>query len=115
MARSSCPRCCNPIWRHQIDRRAFVTDGPGAAHLRGATRILVVPDGAISSVPLAALPAGESSYLLEQWAPISYLSTERDLLVMTVPVQTGARGILAVERAGAWKGFEIRADAYPSW
>ena len=69
---------------------------PIAAHLRDATRILVVPDGAIGLVPLAALPAKDTSYLLEQFPPISYLSTERDVAAMTVPVQTGARGILAL-------------------
>jgi CHAT domain-containing protein len=69
---------------------------PIAAHLRDATRILVVPDGAIGLVPLAALPAKDTSYLLEHSPPISYLSTERDLAAITVPVQTGARGILAL-------------------
>jgi CHAT domain-containing protein len=69
---------------------------PLAAHLRHAHRILVVPDGAIGLVPLAALPAGDSSYLLEQLPPISYLSAERDLVAMTGPVQTGARGMLAL-------------------
>ena len=69
---------------------------PIAAHLRDATRVFVVPDGAIGLVPLAALPAKDTSYLLEHSPPISYLSTERDLAAMTVPVQTGARGILAL-------------------
>ena len=69
---------------------------PIAAHLRDATRVFVVPDGAIGLVPFAALPAGASSYLLEHSPPIYYLSTERDLAAMTVPGQTGARGILAL-------------------
>ena len=69
---------------------------PIAAHLRDATRVFVVPDGAIGLVPFAALPAKGTSYLLEHSPPISYLSTERDLAAMTVPVQTGARGILAL-------------------
>ena len=69
---------------------------PIGAHLRDATRVFVVPDGAIGLVPFAALPAKGTSYLLEHSPPISYLSTERDLAAMTVPVQTGARGILAL-------------------
>ena len=69
---------------------------PIGAHLRDATRVFVVPDGAIGLVPLAALPAKDTSYLLEHSPPISYLSAERDLAAMTQPVQTGARGILAL-------------------
>ena len=69
---------------------------PIDAHLRDATRVFVVPDGAIGLVPLAALPAKDKSYLIEHLPPISYLSAERDLADMTVPVQTGARGILAL-------------------
>ena len=69
---------------------------PIDAHLRGATRIFLVPDGAIGLVPFAALPARGTSYLLEHTPTISYLSAERDLAAMTEPVQTGARGILAL-------------------
>ena len=69
---------------------------PMAAYVRDATRIFVIPDGAIGLVPIAALPAGASSYLLEQSPPIHYLSAERDLVAITVPVQTGARGMLAL-------------------
>src|SRR4029453_17512993 len=68
---------------------------PIGAHLRDATRVFVVPDGAIGLVPLAALPAKGTSYLIEHLPPISYLSAERDLAAMTVPVHSGARGILA--------------------
>lgn len=69
---------------------------PLASHLRGATRIFVVPDGSIGLVPLAALPTGDASYVLEDWPTISYLSAERDLGAMTTPVPAGARGILAL-------------------
>ena len=81
-----------PCWRCP---RQMIWD-PIAAHLRDATRVFVVPDGAIGLVPLAALPAKDTSYLLEHLPPISYLSAERDLAAMTAPVQTGARGILAL-------------------
>jgi CHAT domain-containing protein/tetratricopeptide (TPR) repeat protein len=69
---------------------------PIGAHLRDATRVFVVPDGAVGLVPLAALPAKGTSYVLEHSPPISYLSTERDLAAMNVPAQTGARGLLAL-------------------
>lgn len=68
---------------------------PITAHLLGASRIFVVPDGAIGLVPFAALPAGSSSYVLEQWPPIYYLSAERDLVTTTV-TRTNARGMLAL-------------------
>ena len=69
---------------------------PVVAHLGDATRVFVIPDGAIGLVPFAALPSDASSYLLEQSPPIHYLSAERDLVAITVPVQTGARGMLAL-------------------
>jgi CHAT domain-containing protein len=70
---------------------------PIGEHVRDATRVFVVPDGAIGLVPIAALPAGDDvSYLLERLPPISYLSAERDLAAMTEPVQTGGRGLLAL-------------------
>lgn len=69
---------------------------PLVPHLRNATRIFVVPDGSIGLVPLAALPVGDSSYVLEEWPTISYLSAERDLGAMTLPVHTRSRGILAL-------------------
>jgi CHAT domain-containing protein len=69
---------------------------PIGAFVRDATRVFVVPDGAIGLVPLAALPAQGTSYVLEHSPPISYLSAERDLAVTAVPLQSGARGILAL-------------------
>jgi CHAT domain-containing protein len=68
---------------------------PIDVHLRNATRVFVVPDGTIGLVPLAALPTG-TSYLLEHTPPISYLSAERDLAGMIAPIQTRARGLLAL-------------------
>ena len=55
---------------------------PLGAHLRDATRVFVVPDGAVGLVPLVALPAKDLDFL-EHSPPISYLSTERDLAAMT--------------------------------
>ncbi len=38
-------------------------------YVKGASRIFIVPDGAVSLVPFAALPKDESGYLLEQAPP----------------------------------------------
>jgi CHAT domain-containing protein len=53
---------------------------PLARYLGNANLVFVVPDGAFSMVPLAALPVGARSYLLEAGPVIHYLSAERDLL-----------------------------------
>ncbi|HET7696536.1 MAG TPA: CHAT domain-containing tetratricopeptide repeat protein, partial [Vicinamibacterales bacterium] len=74
--------------------RAAIWD-PLRRHLGGATRVFVVPDGALHLVSFAALPEGLSQYMVETGPVIHYLSAERDL----VPLQrgpTGARGLLAL-------------------
>ena len=67
---------------------------PVSAHLVGAKRVFIVPDGALHLVNFAALPVGLSRYLLETAPRIHYLSAERDL----VPSESQARGrgLLAV-------------------
>lgn len=47
--------------------------------LRGATTLLLSPDGALNLVPFAALVDEEGSYLVERYH-LSYLSSGRDLL-----------------------------------
>ena len=76
---------------------------PIGAHLRDATRVFVVPDGAIGLVPLAALPAKDTSYLLEHSPPISYLSAERDLAAMTVTSTDRRPGDSGPRRTGFWR------------
>ncbi len=44
------------------------------------TRIFVVPDGAIASLPILALPTPEGRSQIERSAPLAYLSAERDLV-----------------------------------
>ena len=69
---------------------------PIAAHLEGVRRVLVVPDGALNLVPLAALPVGSRNYLLERGPVIHYLSAERDVVVEDgVARRTGA-GLLSL-------------------
>jgi CHAT domain-containing protein/tetratricopeptide (TPR) repeat protein len=54
--------------------------GPVSPYLRDARRVFIVPDGALHLVNFAALPTGQSSYLLETGPRIHYLSAERDLV-----------------------------------
>ena len=58
---------------------------PIAAHVDGATTLFVVPDDALSLVPLAALPGRKMEFVLEEAPVIHYLTAERDL------VQTGRK------------------------
>ena len=53
---------------------------PLVSCLAGASRILIVPDGLLNLVNLAALPDGDG-YLVERSPVIHYLTTERDLLL----------------------------------
>ena len=76
---------------------------PIGAHLRDATRVFVVPDGAIGLVPFAALPAKGTSYLLEHSPPISYLSAERDLAAMTATSTDRRPGDSGPRRTGFWR------------
>ena len=67
---------------------------PLAAHLGEARHLFVVPDGELGMIPMAALPVGGGSYLLETGPVIHYLSAERDLLA---PSEAGSkRGLLAL-------------------
>ena len=82
-----------------------------ASHVAGAATVFVVTDGALGLVPFAALPAGESAYLLEQAPPIHYLTAERDLV--PAPGSPGARGqgLLAVGGATFDRGPSSTATA----
>ena len=104
-------------WRKQLDQEALAA-GRGASrseaayrrvagelrqqiwdpllpHLANATRVFVVPDGALHLVSLAALPTGLRRYLVETGPMIHYLSTERDLVPVTAGPAAG-RGLLAL-------------------
>jgi CHAT domain-containing protein/tetratricopeptide (TPR) repeat protein len=104
-------------WRQQLDREAMAAGretkraegayrrvagelrreiwDPLLSHLANPTRVFVVPDGALHLVSFAALPIGESRYLIETGPAIHYLSAERDL-VPREAAQTTGRGLLAV-------------------
>ena len=53
---------------------------PVARHLGAAKHVFVVPDAALNLVTLAALPVGETRYLVEEIPALHYLTAERDLL-----------------------------------
>jgi CHAT domain-containing protein len=83
------------------------------AHLRDATRVFIVPEGALSLVPFAALPVGRQSYLLETGPVIHYLSAERDLVPLprTPPTR---RGLLALGGPSFDDHSLFRARAKPT-
>jgi CHAT domain-containing protein len=68
---------------------------PVARHLDGATRVLVVPDGAIHAISLATLVDDAGRFLIESGPTMHYLSSERDLLGATGAASKG-HGLLAV-------------------
>lgn len=80
-------------WRAEASRRngtGMVAAGvalrrsvwdPVAAVSGNASRIFIVPDGALSLVSFAALPRSTRGYLVEDDRVLHELSTERDLLV----------------------------------
>ena len=68
---------------------------PLSAHLKGAARVFIVPDGSLNLVSFSALPTGTRSYILETGPTLHYLSSERDLVAAVGPVPTG-RSMLAI-------------------
>ncbi len=68
---------------------------PVAPRFGLAQRVFVVPDGALNLVNLAALPMGESEYLVERGPVIHTLSAERDLIPPADEAAEGA-GLLAM-------------------
>jgi CHAT domain-containing protein len=68
---------------------------PLVEHIGRARTVLVVTDGAISLLPLAALPTSSGRYLIEDAPPIHYLTAERDVAHSDVP-SAAADGLLAL-------------------
>jgi CHAT domain-containing protein/tetratricopeptide (TPR) repeat protein len=73
--------------------RRLVWD-PLAGYLSGASKVFIVPDGALNLVSFPALPTDGTRYLVETGPVLHLLSTERDLLQNSA-VSSG-RGLLAV-------------------
>jgi CHAT domain-containing protein len=74
--------------------------------IAGASRVFIVPDGALNLVSFAALPMG-SRYLLEAGPAIHYLSAERDL-VRKDPMS--GHGLLAL----GGPAFDVRVSNGPA-
>jgi CHAT domain-containing protein/tetratricopeptide (TPR) repeat protein len=68
---------------------------PLSRHLPGVATVFVVPEGTLNLVSLAALPIGQTKYLLEQGPIIHYLSAERDI-VTGASAESANVGLLAV-------------------
>ena len=85
------------------DLRRQIWD-PLSTHLSPATRVFVVPDGALHLVSFAALPTAASQYLVETGPVIHYLSAERDL----VRDGNGPAGGPGLARAGRSRLRRIR-------
>jgi CHAT domain-containing protein/tetratricopeptide (TPR) repeat protein len=75
-----------------LRRRAW---DPIAAHVKGAAMVFIVPDGTLSLVSLAALPVGQTEYLIDNGPIIHYLSAERDLITSRSAPPPN-RGLLAI-------------------
>ncbi len=82
------------------------------AHLGDATRVFIVPEGALSLVPFAALPVDQRSYILDTGRVIHYLSAERDLVRLPQMPAT-RRGLLALGGPSFDAGSLFRIRAKP--
>ncbi len=68
---------------------------PLTPYLKDVATVLVVPDGALNVLTLAALPVGRTEYLIDRAPVIHYLTAERDL-VAAPPRANTSRGLLAL-------------------
>jgi len=86
-----------PLTTSRIDRRGEIVRArvwdPLESALAGADGLIVVPDGALSTLPFGALPMADGGYLLEKY-PISYLENDQDLL--RAPAERVVAGALLV-------------------
>ena len=76
------PKRMEAVYRDLAGELKRMVWDPLTKHMTRAKRVFVVPDGALNFVSLAALPVGESSYLVERGPVLHYLSAERDLLIV---------------------------------
>jgi hypothetical protein len=88
------------------DLRRQIWD-PVVSWLGGAGRVFLVPDGTLSLVSFAALPAAQGGYLLETGPLLHNLSAERDLVPDSVPKRDG---LLALGGAA----FDVRVAPFGS-
>jgi CHAT domain-containing protein len=84
-----------PDYREMAARLRRAAWDPIEPHLRGVARAFIVPDGALGLVGFAALPTGETRYVLDSGPPLHYLSAERDLITFADSSAAGD-GLLAL-------------------
>jgi CHAT domain-containing protein/tetratricopeptide (TPR) repeat protein len=68
---------------------------PLRPYLGDVRSVFIVPDGALNVVSFAALPVGQTSYLIDRGPVIHYLAAERDLVIDDGSRATGS-GLLAI-------------------
>jgi CHAT domain-containing protein len=68
---------------------------PLVPQLDDVATLYIVPDGALSLIPFAALPVGDREYLLDAKPTLHYLTSDRDLVPAAEPATAG-RGLLAL-------------------
>ncbi len=76
---STAPAAKGPSSRALGAQLRCVIWDPVAKQLANARRVFVVPDGALSLIPLGALPSAAGRYLIDDGPLIHVLTTERDL------------------------------------
>ncbi|HTK31286.1 MAG TPA: CHAT domain-containing tetratricopeptide repeat protein [Candidatus Saccharimonadaceae bacterium] len=79
---------------------------PVAAKLGGASRVMLVPDGALQLLAFGTLPVGADRYLVESGPLLHYLDAERDL-ARPVARRAGAASVLAVGGADFDRGAAL--------
>jgi CHAT domain-containing protein/tetratricopeptide (TPR) repeat protein len=114
-------------WRAEASRPSFggpVTARPSGAqlrravwdpfdrHVKGATRIFVVPEGTLNLIPLGALQTDSGSFLVEVAPPLHVLTAERDL-VRDAATARGPRKLLALGGPAFDSGDSRASDAIP--
>lgn len=77
---------------------------PLERHVRGARRVLLVPDGSLALIPFAALPL-RRGYLVEHGPTLHLLASERDLL--RPPARSTRVSLVALGNAA----FDLAPDA----
>jgi CHAT domain-containing protein/tetratricopeptide (TPR) repeat protein len=86
---------------------------PVRRHLAGTSQVFVVPDGTLSLVPFAALPAGPSRYVIDEGPVLHYVSAERDLAARRTVNATASppAGLLALGGPSFDEGTQVGRSA----
>jgi CHAT domain-containing protein len=69
---------------------------PIEPHIQNVDRVFIVLDGALHLVNFAALPTGESEYLIDRGPLIHHLTSERDLVELSTAAPATSEGLLAL-------------------